>query len=110
MDLENVKGEVEGLNKIGEFKKLYNIPDHVLSVKFLDDYRGNPEFNEATPTDPPRYITETFEPHPAFQGEYLAEHDPARVELLMEEISSVKERIKAMDAKEGQAEAMLSEF
>jgi hypothetical protein len=54
MDLGNVKGEVEGLNKIGEFKKLYNIPDHVLSVKFLDDYRRNPEFNEASPTGPPR--------------------------------------------------------
>ncbi len=27
MDLDNVRGEVEGLNKIGDFKKLYNIPE-----------------------------------------------------------------------------------
>ncbi len=50
MDLGSVRGEVEWLNKIGDFKKLYNIPDHVLSVKFLDDYKRNPELNEASPT------------------------------------------------------------
>jgi hypothetical protein len=106
-DLEAIKGEKEGLQKIASFKQTFNIPDHVLSVKSLDDYKRNEEMNEATPTDPPRQITETFEPHPAFQGEYRAEHDSASVELLMEEIRSVKERIKAMDAREGQAEAML---
>jgi hypothetical protein len=47
IDLDSVKGEVEGLN---------NIPDHVLSVKFLDDYKRNPEFNEASPANPPRKV------------------------------------------------------
>jgi hypothetical protein len=63
--------------------------------------------NEATPSNPPHQITETFIPHPAFQGEYLAEHNPASLELLMEEMENVKKKIKAMDAKEGQAEGML---
>jgi hypothetical protein len=41
LNLENVKGKVEALNKISEFKKIYNILDHVLSIKFLDDYKRN---------------------------------------------------------------------
>jgi hypothetical protein len=69
MDLDSVRGEVEGLNKIGDFKKLYNIPDHVLSVKFLDDYRRNPEFNESSPTNPPRKMMEAISPQPTVQGE-----------------------------------------
>jgi hypothetical protein len=59
---------VEGLNKIGEFKKLFNIPDHVLSVKFLDDYKRNPELNEASPTNPPRKIIEAISPQSTVQG------------------------------------------
>ncbi len=76
---------------------------YVLSVKFLDDYKRNPELNEATPTDPPRQITEAFSPHPAVQGEYLADH--ASLELLMKELENVKEKIRRIDGKEGQAEA-----
>jgi hypothetical protein len=106
-DLEAIKGEEEGLEKIAAFKQTFNIPDHVLSVKSLDDYKRNEEMNEATPANPPRQITETFIPHPAVQGEYLANHDSASLEMLMEEIKSVKGKIEAMDAKEGQAEAML---
>jgi hypothetical protein len=74
MDLDNVKGEMEGLNKIGEFKKLYNIPDRVLSVKFLDDYRRNPEFNEASPADPPRKMIEAISPQSKVQGENPVEN------------------------------------
>ena len=108
MDLENVKGEVEGLNKIGEFKKLYNIPDHVLSVKFLDDYRRNPEFNEATPTDPPRKMIEAISPQPKVQGENPVEMiDAMNSDLLMEEMSRVKENLKKLDAQDGRAEAIL---
>ncbi len=66
-DLEAIKGEKEGLEKIASFKQTFNIPDHVLSVKSLDDYKLNEDMNDATPTDPPRQITETFEPHPTFQ-------------------------------------------
>ncbi len=106
-DLESLQGEKEGLEAIASFKQTFDIPDHVLSVKCLDDYKRNDEMNTATPTNPPRQIPETFEPHPAVQGEYLADHDSASLEMLMEEIKSVKEKIKAMDAKEGQADAML---
>ena len=65
LNLDNVKGEVEGLTKISEFKTIYKIPDHVLSIKFLDDYKRNQEFNEAEPTNPPRKILEAILPHPS---------------------------------------------
>ncbi len=52
-DLESLKNESEGLKVIANYKETVNIPDHVLSVKSLDDYIRNPEFNEATPTNPP---------------------------------------------------------
>jgi hypothetical protein len=106
-DLEALKGEKEGLEAIASFKQTFNIPDHVLSVKSLDDYKRNEEMNEETPFNPPRQITEAFIPHPAVQGGYLAEHNPASLEMLMEEMEAVKKKIKAMDAKEGQTEAML---
>jgi hypothetical protein len=108
MDLDSVRGEVEGLNKIGDFKKLYNIPDHVLSVKFLDDYKRNPEFNEASPTNPPRKMIEAISPHPTVQGENSVELvDAMNSDLLMEEMARVKENLKKMDAEDGRAEAIL---
>jgi hypothetical protein len=96
------------LNKIGEFKKLYTIPDHVLSVKFLDDYRRNPEFNEASPTDPPRKMIEAISPQPKVQGENPVEMiDAMNSDLLMEEMSRVKENLKKLDAQDGRTEAIL---
>ena len=68
-DLESTQGEMEGLEVIAKFAQTFDIPDHVLSVKCLDDYKRNEQMNIATPTNPPRQITETFEPHPAVQGE-----------------------------------------
>jgi hypothetical protein len=69
LNLDNVKGEVGGFTKISEFKTLYKIPDHVLSIKFLDDYKRNQEFNEAEPTNPPRKIMEAILPQSKTQGE-----------------------------------------
>jgi hypothetical protein len=85
LNLDNVKGE--GLNKIGEFKKLYNIPDHVLFVKFLDDYKRNQEFNDANATYPPRKIIEAILPQSTVRGENPDEMiDALNSDLLMEEI------------------------
>jgi hypothetical protein len=109
LNLDNVKGEVEGLTKISEFKTIYKIPDHVLSIKFLDDYKRNQEFNEAEPTNPPRKIIEAILPHPTVQGE----NHPIEIvqvmdaDLLMEEIGRVKENLKTMDAEDGRATAIL---
>jgi hypothetical protein len=115
MDLDSVKGEVEGLNKIGDFKKLYSIPDHVLSVKFLNDYKRNPEFNEAGPTNPPRKMIEAISPQPTVQGENSVEMvDAMNSDLMMEEMTRVKKNLKKLDArkrtwqrgtKEGMSEA-----
>jgi hypothetical protein len=109
LNLDNVKGEeVEGLNKIGEFKKLYNIPDHVLSVKFLDDYKSNQEFNKASPTDPPRKMIEAILPQSTTQGEKPVEMvDAMNSDLLMEEMGRVKENLKKLNAQDGRAEAIL---
>jgi hypothetical protein len=108
INLDNVKGEVEGLNEIGKFKQLYNIPDHVLSVKLLDDYRRNPEFNEASPANPPRKMIEAISPHAKVQGENPVELiDALNSDLLMEEIARVKENLKKLDAEDGKAEAIL---
>ncbi len=61
LNLDNVKGEVEGLTKISEFKTLYKIPDHVLSIKFLDDYKRNQEFNDPDPpTHHEKYLKQSY--------------------------------------------------
>ena len=108
IDLDNVKGEVEGLSQIGKFKELYNIPDHVLSVKLLDDYKRNPEFNHASPAYPPRKMIEAISPHAKVQGENPVELiDALNSDLLMEEIARVKENLRKLDAEDGRAEAIL---
>jgi hypothetical protein len=108
IDLNNVKGEVKGLNKIGDFKKLYNIPDYVLFVKFLDDYKRNPELNEACPTNPPRKIIEAISPQSTVQGKNPVEMvDALNSDLLMEEMGRVKRNLKQLDAEDGRAEAIL---
>jgi hypothetical protein len=79
-----------------------------LSVKFLDDYKRNPEFNEASPTNPPRKMIEAISPHPTVQGENSVELvDAMNSDLLMEEMARVKENLKKMDAEDGRAEAIL---
>ncbi len=99
LNLENVKEKVAALNKISEFKKIYNIPDHVLSIKFLDDYKRNQEFNDPTPTNPPRKMIEAILPQSTVQGENPVEMvDAANSDLLMEEIQRVKENLKKIDA------------
>jgi hypothetical protein len=69
LNLDNVRGKVEGLNKISEFKEIFNIPDHVLSINFLDDYKRNQEFNNPTPTNPPRKKVEAILPQSTVRGE-----------------------------------------
>ena len=53
IDLDNTKMDVENLEKISEYKKKFNIPDHVLSVKALSDFQKHPELNAAIPTTRP---------------------------------------------------------
>jgi predicted HAD superfamily phosphohydrolase len=73
-----------------------------LSVKFLDDYKRNPEFNEANPTNPPRKMIEAISPQSTVQGENPVEMvDALNSDLLMEEIGRVKENLKQLDAQDG---------
>jgi hypothetical protein len=109
LNLDNVKGEVEGLTKISEFKTIYRIPDHVLSIKFLDDYKRNQEFNDPEPTNPPRKIMEAILPQSTAQGE----NHPIEIvkvmdsDLLMEEIERVKEKLRTMDVQDERSTAIL---
>jgi hypothetical protein len=108
LNLDNVKGEVEGLTQISEFKMLYKIPDHVRSIEFLDDYKRNQEFNDPDPTNPPRKILEAILPHPTAQGENPVEIiNVMNADLLMEEIGRVKNNLKNLDAKDEKATAIL---
>jgi hypothetical protein len=109
LNLDNVKGEVEGLTQISEFKTIYKIPDHVLSIKFLDDYKRNQEFNDPDPTNPPRKIMEAILPQSTAQGE----NHPIEIvnvmdsDLLMEEIERVKEKLQTLDAQDERSTAIL---
>jgi hypothetical protein len=108
LNLDNVKREVEGLTQISEFKTLYKIPDHVLSIKFLDDYKRNQEFNNPDPTTPPRKIIEAILPHPKAQGENPVEIiNVMNADLLMEEIGRVKNNLENLDAKDDKATGIL---
>ena len=49
IDLETTRTAQENLETINEYKKKYSIPDHVLSVKCLSDFRRNAELNEPLP-------------------------------------------------------------
>ena len=109
LNLDNVKGKVEGLTQISEFKTIYKIPDHVLSIKFLDDYKRNQEFNDPDPTNPPRKIMEAILPQSTAQGE----NHPIEIvnvmdsDLLMEEIERVKEKLLTLDAQDERSTAIL---
>ena len=53
INLDEVKTEQENLETIREYKDRMKIPDHVLSIKSLSDYRKHPELNEPTPPTQP---------------------------------------------------------
>jgi hypothetical protein len=53
IDLDVIKTQAENLERIQEYKKKLEIPNHVLSVKCLSDHQKHPEFNTATPTNHP---------------------------------------------------------
>ena len=106
-NLEDVKNKVEGLEQIQKFKKMFAIPDHILSIKMLDDYKRNQEFNEATSTNPPRMFLESISPHQLDQGENSSEIlTVGNLDLVMEEIQKVKERLRFSDGEDGKAEGI----
>ncbi len=85
--------------------KAIQYPDHVLSVKCLDDNKRNQEFNEASPTDP---LIEAIQPQSTVQGGNPVELiDALNSDLLMEEIERVKGNLKKLDAEDGKAEVIL---
>jgi hypothetical protein len=53
INLETTRTTQENLETIKDYKKKYSIPDHVLSVKCLSDFRRNAELNEPLPNTEP---------------------------------------------------------
>jgi hypothetical protein len=53
INLDQTRTEEENLEEIKNYKDKYGIPDHVLSVKALSDFKKHPELNTATPTTHP---------------------------------------------------------
>jgi len=66
VDLDEMKTQAENLERIQEYKKKLEIPDHVLSIKCLSDFQKHPELNTATPTThPPHEMLQHFPNHAA---------------------------------------------
>jgi hypothetical protein len=90
-------------------KRSTKIPDHVLPIKFLDDYKRNQEFNDPEPSNPPRKVLKAISPQPTVHqgGNSVEMVDVMNAVLLMEEIGRVKDNLKTLGAQDGKAKAVL---
>ena len=107
IDLDNTKMDVNNLEKISEYKKKYNIPDHVLSVKALSDFQKHPELNAAIPTTrPPKVMfKDIVDIIPENQGEnqrenqgentstHVPEHTVFDKDLWLDKVKKLRESI-----------------
>jgi hypothetical protein len=122
IDLDNTKMEVDNLEKISEYKKKYNIPDHVLCVKALSDFQKHPELNIANPTThPPKVmfkdIVEIIEPQK--QGEnqrenqggktttHVPEHAGFNNDLWLDKVKELREAINKRFDNEGKVDKIV---
>jgi hypothetical protein len=94
VDLAGEKSKQENLQTIKEYKDKFKIPDHVLSVKCLSDFRRHPEMNEALPrTAPPEKMEIVFDPQHSNQGEKIVVPvlDYSDIDAMLEEIKEMKD-------------------
>ena len=121
IDLDNTKAEVENLEKISDYKKKYNIPDHVLSVKALSDFQKHPELNIANPTTrPPKVMfNDILEIVPQYEGEnqrenqgektttHVPEHAVFNKDLWLDKLKELRESINLRFDKEGKVDRIV---
>jgi hypothetical protein len=122
IDLDNTRTEIENLEKITNYKKEYNIPDHVLSIKALSDFQKHPELNIATPTTrPPKTMfnddMQIFEPtnqgedQRENQGEktttHVPEHALFNMDLWLDKIKELRESINQRVDNEGHVDKIV---
>ena len=72
------------------------IPDHVLSIKCLSDYKRNAELNEPCLDSAPSAMKETYNrvPQPIDLGENIPEPLKPNKDLLLEEIRKFKDNAR----------------
>jgi hypothetical protein len=112
INLEDVKTENENLESIREYKERMKIPDHVLSIKSLSDYRKHPEINEPTPpTQPSPAMMQQLNDLPVDPGEktsiHVPEHEMWNKDLLQDKIKQLRESINKHYDKYGRVEAIV---
>ncbi len=112
LDLDEIKTANDNLETIREYKDRMKIPDHVLSIKSLSDYRKHPELNEPTPpTLPSPAMMKQLTDQPIDQGEntiiHVPEHEMWNKDLLQEKIRQLREAVNKHYDKGGKVEAIV---
>jgi hypothetical protein len=112
LDLDEIKTANDNLETIREYKDRMKIPDHVLSIKSLSDYRKHPELNEPTPpTRPSPAMMKQLTDQPIDQGEnttiHVPEHEMWNKDLLQEKIRQLREAVNKHYDKGGKVEAIV---
>jgi len=112
IDLDDIKTESENLETIMEYKKKMNIPDHVLSIKSLSDYRRHPELNEETPpTHPSPEMLQQLTSQTTDSGEkttiHVPEHEMWNSDLMLEKISELRKHVNSHFDKDGKVDAIV---
>jgi hypothetical protein len=112
LDLDDMKTEENNMETIKEYKERMQIPDHVLSIKSLSDYRRHPELNESTPpTHPPQAMLEVLSHQPTDPGEethvHVPEHETWDTNLLLDKIRELRLNINKHFDLGGKVEAIV---
>jgi hypothetical protein len=111
LHLDNLKSEAENLETIKEYKNRVGIPDHVLSIKSLSDYRKHPELNEPTPpTHPSTEMMKTLTSQAQESGEkttiHVLEHELWNKNLVLDKVRELRTIIKKRFDKTGRVKAL----
>jgi hypothetical protein len=112
INLEDIKTETENLETIKEYKERMKIPDHVLSIRSLSDYKKHPELNEPTPTTRPSPAMmkqlDNLTPDPGEKTTiHVPEHEMWNKDLLQDKIKQLRESINKHYDKGGKVEAIV---
>ena len=112
INLDAVKTAEENLETILEYKERMQIPDHVLSIKSLSDYRKHPELNDETPpTLPSPAMMKNVRDQRTDQGEkstmHVPEHQLWNKDMWLDKIRQLRESINEHYDKGGKVEAIV---
>jgi hypothetical protein len=112
LHLDDMKSEAENLETIREYKDRLGIPDHVLSIKSLSDYRKHPELNEPTPpTHPSTEMMKSLTSQAQDSGEkttiHVPEHELWNKNLVLDKIRELRTIINKRFDKTGRIEAIV---